>query len=69
VLFAKYNYSDQVEEDEMGRPYSTNGEKRNAYRTLVGEPEGKRPPGRSRRGWKVMFKRILEKQDGWYGMD
>jgi hypothetical protein len=25
------------------------GEKRNAYRLLVGEPEGKRPLGRSRR--------------------
>jgi hypothetical protein len=25
----------------MGRAYSTNGEKRNAYRILVGKPEGK----------------------------
>jgi hypothetical protein len=25
------------------------GEKRNAYRILVGKPEGKRPPGRPRR--------------------
>jgi hypothetical protein len=24
----------------MGRAYSTNGEKRNAYRILVGKPEG-----------------------------
>jgi hypothetical protein len=24
-------------------------EKRNAYRLLMGKPEGKRPPGRSRR--------------------
>jgi hypothetical protein len=28
------------------------GEKRNAYRLLMGEPEGKRPLGRSRRRWK-----------------
>jgi hypothetical protein len=28
------------------------GEKRKAYRLLVGKPEGKRPPGRSRRRWK-----------------
>jgi hypothetical protein len=28
--------------DEMGRAYTTNEEKRNAYRMLVGEPEGKR---------------------------
>jgi hypothetical protein len=27
------------------------GEKRNAYRLLVGNPEGKRQPGRPRRGW------------------
>jgi hypothetical protein len=27
------------------------GEKANAYRLLVGKPEGKRPPGRPRRRW------------------
>jgi hypothetical protein len=27
------------------------GEKRNAYRILVGKPEGKRSLGRPRRGW------------------
>jgi hypothetical protein len=27
------------------------GEKRNAYRLLVGKPEGKRPLGRPRRSW------------------
>jgi hypothetical protein len=35
----------------MGGSYSTNGEKRNAYRLLVGKPEGKRPLGRPRRRW------------------
>jgi hypothetical protein len=33
----------------MGGPCSTNGEKRNAYRLLVGTPEGKSPLGRPRR--------------------
>jgi hypothetical protein len=37
--------------DEMGGSCSTNGEKRNAYRLLVGKPEGKRPLGRPRRRW------------------
>ena len=27
------------------------GERRGVYRVLVGKPEGKRPPGRPRRGW------------------
>jgi hypothetical protein len=27
------------------------GAKRNVYRLLVGKPEGKRPLGRTRRGW------------------
>jgi hypothetical protein len=29
----------------------TNGEKRNAYRLLVGNPDGKRPLGRPRHRW------------------
>jgi hypothetical protein len=33
----------------MGGSCSTNGEKRNAYRLLVGKPVGKRPLGRPRR--------------------
>jgi hypothetical protein len=33
----------------MSRACSTNGEKRNAYRTLVGKPEGIRPLGRPKR--------------------
>jgi hypothetical protein len=35
----------------MSRACSTNGEKRNAYRILVGKPEGKRPQGRPRGRW------------------
>jgi hypothetical protein len=35
----------------MGGSCSTNGEKRNAYRLLVGKPEGKRLLGRPRRRW------------------
>jgi hypothetical protein len=35
---------------------STNGEMRNAYRILVGKPEGKRLLGRPRRKWKDNIK-------------
>jgi hypothetical protein len=35
------------------------GEKRNAYRILVGMPEGKRPQGRLRRKWVDNIKWIL----------
>jgi hypothetical protein len=35
----------------MGGACSTNGEKRNTYRLLMGKPERKRPPGRPRRRW------------------
>jgi hypothetical protein len=35
----------------MGEACSTNGDKRNAYRLLVGKPEGRRPLGRPRRRW------------------
>jgi hypothetical protein len=35
----------------MGTACSTNGARRNAYRILMGEPEGKRPLGRPRRRW------------------
>jgi hypothetical protein len=35
------------------------GEKRNAYRILVGEPEGKRPIGRPRCRGAILLKCIL----------
>jgi hypothetical protein len=35
----------------MSGACSTNGEKRNACRLLVGKPEGRRPLGRQRRKW------------------
>jgi hypothetical protein len=44
------------------------GEPRNAYRILVGKPEGKRPLGRSRRRWVDNFKIDL-REIGWDGMD
>jgi hypothetical protein len=46
-------------EDVMGRACSTNGEKRNAYRILVGNPERKRPLGRPKRRWEDNIKMDL----------
>jgi hypothetical protein len=44
------------------------GEKRNAYRILVGKPEGKRPQVRPRCTW-VDHIKIDLRERGWDGMD
>jgi hypothetical protein len=45
------------------------GEKRNAYRILVGKPEGKRPLGRPRCRWVGNIKMNLGERMEWYGLD
>jgi hypothetical protein len=52
----------------MGRACSTNGEKRNAYRILVGKSERNRPLGRPRRMWVNNIKMDLREM-GWDGID
>jgi hypothetical protein len=50
----------------MGRAYSTNGAKMNAYRILAEKPEGKRPIGRPRCSWVDNIKidlREIERDD------
>jgi hypothetical protein len=44
------------------------GAKRNAYRILVGKPEGKRPLERPKRRWVDNIK-IHPREIGWRGMD
>jgi hypothetical protein len=44
------------------------GEKRNAYRILVGKPEGNRPLGRPRRRWVDNIKMDL-REIGWDDID
>jgi hypothetical protein len=53
----------------MGGACSTDGEKRNAYRILVGESEVKRPLGRPRRRWEDNIRMELRDRMGWYGLD
>jgi hypothetical protein len=52
----------------MGRACGTNGEKRNAYRILIGKPQGKIPLERPRRRWEDNIKMDLNEM-GWGGMD
>jgi hypothetical protein len=44
------------------------GEKRKAYRLLVGKPEGRRSLGRPRRRWVSNIKKDLS-EIGWGGVD
>jgi hypothetical protein len=52
----------------MGEICSTNGEKRNAYRILLGKPEGKTPLGKPRCSWVHNIKTDL-REIGWDGVD
>jgi len=48
-----FGQSNQWEWDGGGGGKST-GENINAYKVLMGKPEGKRPVARTRRGWKYI---------------
>jgi hypothetical protein len=41
-------FDDQITENEIGKTCITHGKTRNAYKVLVGKPEGKRPFERTR---------------------
>jgi hypothetical protein len=54
----------------MGRTCSTNWEKLNAYRILVGKPEGRRLLGTPRYKWVDNVKIGLKRNRiRWYGLD
>jgi hypothetical protein len=53
--------------DEMSRECSMHGQKRDAYRILVGNTEGKRPLGRPRHRWEDISMDL--RQMGWGGME
>jgi hypothetical protein len=52
----------------VGRHVARIGEKRNAYRILVGKPERRRPLGRPKRRWVDNIKMDL-REIGWDGVD
>ena len=43
------------------------GEGRGVNRVLIGKPEGKRPLGRPRRRWRIIFRWIFGKWEGVMG--
>lgn len=60
----------EIEEIRWVRHAARMGERRNAYRVLVGKHEGKKPFGRSRHRWKDDIKWMLRKYDGrMWGVD
>ena len=54
----------------MGGTYSTYGERRDVYRALVGNPEGKSPHGKPRLRWEVNIKTDLQEvgRGAWAGL-
>jgi hypothetical protein len=56
--------------NEMGGACSTYGERRGAYRVLVGKPEGKGPLGRTMHIWEDDIKADLQevKRGAWIGL-
>jgi hypothetical protein len=70
VLYGCKTWSLTLREEHKLRMFesSTNGEKRNAYRLLVGKPERKRPLGRPRRRWVDNIRMDLG-EVGWGDMD
>jgi hypothetical protein len=58
----------KLKEDAISWACNMDEEKRNAYRILVGNPEGKKPLGRSRIKWVDNIKMNLI-EIGWGGMN
>jgi hypothetical protein len=64
-----YNPGVQIEKNEMSEECGTYGERRGAYRILVGRPEGRRPLGRPRRRWEGNIKMDLQEVGWGHGLD
>jgi hypothetical protein len=57
-----------IKKNEMGKARSKYRDRRDAYKVLVGKPEGKGTLGRPRRRLKDDIKMDLQ-EVGWLGMD
>jgi hypothetical protein len=68
-VLSTFLYNDQLKKGEMGRTCSMNGggEKRNAYRILVGKARRRRPLGRYGHRWEDNIK--MDDRMGCYGLD
>jgi hypothetical protein len=53
-------YPSPIEKNEMGGHVACMGQKRGAYRILVGRHDGRRPVGRPRRRWEDNIKMDLQ---------
>jgi hypothetical protein len=60
--------NDQLKKNEMGKYVAHLGDRRDAYKVLVGRPEVKRPIGRPTCRWEDNIKMDLQ-EVGWGGMD
>jgi len=63
VLLIRYYLGNEIRKNEMGRACNTCGERRGAWRVLMGKPKGKRPLGRPRRRWENNNKRDIQEVD------
>jgi hypothetical protein len=63
ALLIKYYSGDQIKKNETDGACGTTGDRRDAYRVLVGKIEGKRPLGRPRLKWENNITMAL--QEGW----
>jgi hypothetical protein len=61
--FSRYCKVDKIKEETMDGKCSTQGDKRNVYKILVGKSEGNRPLGKYRLTirWGIILKLILNK--------
>jgi hypothetical protein len=59
----------QIRKNEVNGACGTCGERSDAYRVLVGKPEGERPLGRFRRRWEGNIKTDLQAVEWGHGVD